>query len=265
MSIAPWWCGIIIRAKSRSGLPVKGTSMSACMRATPSAIIFSNPSAPALWACPWCAAPASASMAVKLNEKDAIGGRMPAPSVEGQQRSRVAIVAPLAAQYAARRLHKVELIESCTKLSDSRTVEVADTGGLLRALARRPDGRAAWPEYEGALRGRSDAAAEVHCRSRAGEHDLIEKRVLCAYHEAGHAVVAVVLGMRLERVTTGREADVGRYAPRSRPACARSWPTPRCTSAAGLTKGGWRPSSGCGGHLQALLCALDSRVGTQRP
>jgi len=128
---------------------------------------------------------------------------MPAPSVEGQQRSRVAIVAPLAAQYAARRLHKVELIESCTKLSDSRTVEVADTGGLLRALARRPDGRAAWPEYEDAFRGRSDAAAEVHCRSRAGEHDLIEKRVLCAYHEAGHAVVAVVLAMRLERVTLG--------------------------------------------------------------
>jgi hypothetical protein len=105
--------------------------------------------------------------------------------------------------HAARRLHKVELIESCTKLSDSKTVEAADTGGLLRALARRPHGRAAWPEYEDAFRGRSDAAAEVHCRSRAGEHDLIEKRVLCAYHEAGHAVVAVVLGMRLERVTLG--------------------------------------------------------------
>ncbi|HET7784943.1 MAG TPA: PIN domain-containing protein [Myxococcales bacterium] len=35
---------------------------------------------------------------------------------------------------------------------------VADTGGLLRALARRPDGRAAWPEYEDALR---DASAVV--------------------------------------------------------------------------------------------------------
>jgi len=80
---------------------------------------------------------------------------------------------------------------------------VADTGGLLRALARRPDGRAAGPEYEDAFRGRSDAAAEVHCRSRAGEHDLIEKRVLCAYHEAGQAVVAVVLAMRRERVTLG--------------------------------------------------------------
>ena len=32
---------------------------------------------------------------------------------------------------------------------------VADTGGLLRALARRPDGRAAWPEYEGTLRDAS--------------------------------------------------------------------------------------------------------------
>jgi predicted nucleic acid-binding protein len=29
---------------------------------------------------------------------------------------------------------------------------VADTGGLLRALARRSDGRAAWPDYEAALR-----------------------------------------------------------------------------------------------------------------
>ena len=29
---------------------------------------------------------------------------------------------------------------------------VADTGGLLRALARRPDGRSTWPEYEAALR-----------------------------------------------------------------------------------------------------------------
>ena len=46
---------------------------------------------------------------------------------------------------------------------------MADTGGLLRALARRPDGRAAGLEYEDAFRGRSDAAAEVHCRSRAGE------------------------------------------------------------------------------------------------
>jgi predicted nucleic acid-binding protein len=35
---------------------------------------------------------------------------------------------------------------------------VADTGGLLRALARRPDGRPTWPAYEGALR---DAAAVV--------------------------------------------------------------------------------------------------------
>jgi predicted nucleic acid-binding protein len=28
---------------------------------------------------------------------------------------------------------------------------VADTGGLLRALARRPDGKPAWPDYEVAL------------------------------------------------------------------------------------------------------------------
>ena len=35
---------------------------------------------------------------------------------------------------------------------------VADTGGLLRALARRPDGRATWPEYEDALR---DASAVI--------------------------------------------------------------------------------------------------------
>ena len=28
---------------------------------------------------------------------------------------------------------------------------VADTGGLLRALARRPDGGASWPDYEEAL------------------------------------------------------------------------------------------------------------------
>ena len=32
---------------------------------------------------------------------------------------------------------------------------VADTGGLLRALARPPDGRAAWPDYEDALRDAS--------------------------------------------------------------------------------------------------------------
>ena len=32
---------------------------------------------------------------------------------------------------------------------------VADTGGLLRALAHRPDGRAAWPEYEDTLRNAS--------------------------------------------------------------------------------------------------------------
>ncbi len=29
---------------------------------------------------------------------------------------------------------------------------VADTGGLLRALAQRPDGKPAWPDYERALR-----------------------------------------------------------------------------------------------------------------
>jgi predicted nucleic acid-binding protein len=32
---------------------------------------------------------------------------------------------------------------------------VADTGGLLRALARRPDGSASWPEYANALRAAS--------------------------------------------------------------------------------------------------------------
>src|SRR5947209_8064002 len=32
---------------------------------------------------------------------------------------------------------------------------IADTGGLLRALARRPDGRTSWPEHERALRGAS--------------------------------------------------------------------------------------------------------------
>jgi uncharacterized protein len=32
---------------------------------------------------------------------------------------------------------------------------VADTGGLLRALARGPNGRAAWPDYERALRNAS--------------------------------------------------------------------------------------------------------------
>jgi predicted nucleic acid-binding protein len=32
---------------------------------------------------------------------------------------------------------------------------VADTGGLLRALARAPDGRPAWPDHEAALRGAS--------------------------------------------------------------------------------------------------------------
>ncbi|HEY6909541.1 MAG TPA: PIN domain-containing protein [Myxococcales bacterium] len=35
---------------------------------------------------------------------------------------------------------------------------MADTGGILRALARRPDGRATWPEYEDALR---DASAVI--------------------------------------------------------------------------------------------------------
>jgi hypothetical protein len=29
---------------------------------------------------------------------------------------------------------------------------IADTGGLLRALARRPNGRPTWPKYETALR-----------------------------------------------------------------------------------------------------------------
>jgi hypothetical protein len=28
---------------------------------------------------------------------------------------------------------------------------IADTGGLLRAIARRPDGRSAWPAYARAL------------------------------------------------------------------------------------------------------------------
>jgi uncharacterized protein len=32
---------------------------------------------------------------------------------------------------------------------------VADTGGLLRALAHGPDGRPAWPDYEAALRNAS--------------------------------------------------------------------------------------------------------------
>lgn len=35
---------------------------------------------------------------------------------------------------------------------------MADTGGILRALARRPDGRAAWPDYEDAL---LDASAVI--------------------------------------------------------------------------------------------------------
>jgi predicted nucleic acid-binding protein len=35
---------------------------------------------------------------------------------------------------------------------------IADTGGLLRALARRPDGQVTWPAYAAALR---DAAAVV--------------------------------------------------------------------------------------------------------
>src|SRR5467141_739771 len=46
MSMAPWWCGIIMRAKSRSGLPVKGTFMAACMRAVAPSIIDWNPEAP---------------------------------------------------------------------------------------------------------------------------------------------------------------------------------------------------------------------------
>ena len=50
---------------------------------------------------------------------------------------------------------------------------VADTGGLLRALARRPDGRPDWPEYEDALRDASAVIvpalilAEVDCFLRA--------------------------------------------------------------------------------------------------
>ncbi len=32
---------------------------------------------------------------------------------------------------------------------------VADTGGLLRALARTPEGRPSWPDYEAALRSAS--------------------------------------------------------------------------------------------------------------
>src|SRR5229473_3626521 len=39
MSMAPWWCGIIMRAKSPSASPVKGTFIAVCMRATASFII----------------------------------------------------------------------------------------------------------------------------------------------------------------------------------------------------------------------------------
>src|SRR5712692_370589 len=45
MSMAPWWCGIIIRAKSRSASPVKGTFIATCMRAVASFIMARKPSA----------------------------------------------------------------------------------------------------------------------------------------------------------------------------------------------------------------------------
>jgi predicted nucleic acid-binding protein len=32
---------------------------------------------------------------------------------------------------------------------------IADTGGILRAIAKRPNGRAMWPDFERALRGAS--------------------------------------------------------------------------------------------------------------
>src|SRR3954471_3327920 len=44
MSIAPWWCGIIMRAKSRSGSPVEGASLARAIRAAASSIISRNPS-----------------------------------------------------------------------------------------------------------------------------------------------------------------------------------------------------------------------------
>ncbi len=50
---------------------------------------------------------------------------------------------------------------------------IADTGGLLRALAKRPDGRLAWPAYAGVLRQASAVVvpalvlAEVACFLRS--------------------------------------------------------------------------------------------------
>src|SRR5262249_36397345 len=43
MSIAPWWCGIIIRAKSRSASPLYCTCIAACMRAIACSIDARNP------------------------------------------------------------------------------------------------------------------------------------------------------------------------------------------------------------------------------
>src|SRR5882724_5950467 len=40
---------------------------------------------------------------------------------------------------------------SSSKISRNEGSLIADTGGLLRALARRPDGRATWPAYATAL------------------------------------------------------------------------------------------------------------------
>ena len=83
---------------------------------------------------------------------------------------------------------------------------VADTGGLLRALARRPDGRPAWPEYEDALR---DASALIVPALILAEVDYFLRAERTAMRKLIREIVDPATTYELEPVSA---ADLARAA-----------------------------------------------------
>ncbi len=96
MSTAPWWWGIIIRAKSRSGSPVGGTSIPTSIRRMASSIIDMNVSAPAIPEPAWggaaifiswasaCGGPRPSSTAIAVTAASAPATRMNPAASEGR-------------------------------------------------------------------------------------------------------------------------------------------------------------------------------------
>src|SRR2546421_12087558 len=80
---------------------------------------------------------------------------------------------------------------------------VADTGGLLRALARRPDGRPAWPDYERAL---TQASAVIVPGLILAEVDYFLRAERAAMRKLIREIVDPATTHELEPVSAARPA-----------------------------------------------------------